>query len=268
MKYIPHILLIGVLTIILTSTLTSAVNTDITATKDTVNITVASQGLRVEENIGVTNSGTSNVTALRFWLQQNARDIQIQEKKSGKELAFTNVNEYVRECNLSSLNLTILASGSLEVVLVYYLPTTTNSFEKTFQYTTAQCTVTYNNRNLFQGEHLGSSDSNNAITVLLTQPTEAPLSTLSLIIIFGLVVILFAVLFLSLRSQRAKIKRGALVESEETLITKKALLLELLKELEKQSRAKSISDETYTKLKGEYKQQAVDTMKKLDDIKK
>jgi hypothetical protein len=42
----------------------------------------------------------------------------------------------------------------------------------------------------------------------------------------------------------------------------------LLKDLEKQYRAKSVSDETYTKIKDEYKQQAVDVMKKLDDLKK
>jgi hypothetical protein len=58
------------------------------------------------------------------------------------------------------------------------------------------------------------------------------------------------------------------VESEDTLTTKKTLLLSLLKDLEKQYRGKAISDETYNKIKDEYKQQAVDTMKKLDDLKK
>ena len=42
----------------------------------------------------------------------------------------------------------------------------------------------------------------------------------------------------------------------------------MLKELEKQHRAQTISDETYTKLKDEYKQQAVDVMKQLDDLQK
>jgi hypothetical protein len=42
----------------------------------------------------------------------------------------------------------------------------------------------------------------------------------------------------------------------------------LLKDLEKQYRAHSISDETYSKIKDEYKQHTVDAMKKLDDLKK
>jgi len=69
-----------------------------------------------------------------------------------------------------------------------------------------------------------------------------------------------------MRKQRTKAKKS-IVESEETLTTKKALLLSLLKDVEKKHRSKDISDETYNKLKEEYKQQAVAVMKKLEDIK-
>ena len=68
--------------------------------------------------------------------------------------------------------------------------------------------------------------------------------------------------------RRARETKKTVAESEETLATKKTLLLSLLKDLEKQYRAQSISDETYNKIKDEYKQQAVDAMKKLDDLKK
>ena len=44
--------------------------------------------------------------------------------------------------------------------------------------------------------------------------------------------------------------------------------MSLLKDLEKQYRAKEISDDTYHKIKEQYKQEAVETMKKLDDITK
>ena len=71
---------------------------------------------------------------------------------------------------------------------------------------------------------------------------------------------------LLLRKQRSKAKRS-IVESEETLTTKKTLLLSLLKDLEKQHRSKTVSDDTYNKLKEEYKQQAVDAMKKLENLK-
>jgi hypothetical protein len=55
-------------------------------------------------------------------------------------------------------------------------------------------------------------------------------------------------------------------ESEELLSTKKSLLMTILKDIEKQHRAKQISDDTYHKLKEQYKQEAVNAMKKLEDI--
>jgi uncharacterized metal-binding protein len=82
-----------------------------------------------------------------------------------------------------------------------------------------------------------------------------------------IVIIVLALLLLLFKKQRSKTKK-TIAESEETLTTKKTLLLSLLKDLEKQYRAQSISDETYNKIKDEYKQQAVDALKKLDDLKK
>jgi len=55
--------------------------------------------------------------------------------------------------------------------------------------------------------------------------------------------------------------------SEELLSTKKMLLMDLLKDIEKQHRAKKISDDTYHKLKDQYKQEAVETMQKLEKTK-
>ena len=43
--------------------------------------------------------------------------------------------------------------------------------------------------------------------------------------------------------------------------------MSILKDLEKQHRSKSVSDETYDKLKDEYKQQAVEVMKKIEELK-
>jgi len=43
--------------------------------------------------------------------------------------------------------------------------------------------------------------------------------------------------------------------------------MEILKDIEKQHRAKQISDDTYHKLKEQYKHEAVDAMKKLEDVK-
>jgi uncharacterized metal-binding protein len=106
-----------------------------------------------------------------------------------------------------------------------------------------------------------------AIQIRLYNPTEAPLNITILVIAFLVAIIVLALLLLFFKKQRSKTKK-TIAESEETLTTKKTLLLSLLKDLEKQYRAQSISDETYNKIKDEYKQQAVDAMKKLDDLKK
>lgn len=240
--------------------------------RETVMISLINKGLQVDETIDVTNTGSGNVTSLRFWIQQNTKEtLKIIELQSGKEL-IPLVTGNIRACNLSAENLSLPPNESLTIQLTYYLPTTEQNFIKTLLYDTTIFTVTYKEAdtqwNLFQGEHLlYGTEGNNAIQIRLYTPTEAPLNITMLVIVFLVVLIVLALLFLLLKRQRSKTKKSV-VESEETLTTKKSLLLSLLKDLEKQYRAQSISDETYTKIKDEYKQQAVDTMKKLDDLKK
>lgn len=266
MKRIGMIIVLGIVILSIFSSTGTATDTGLTTENQTVIITLVDKGLNVEETMRLVNGGSENVTSLQIWIQNDATTINIVAINSGKQITPQD-NGFIRECNLSEANLTILPGSSLDLRVTYILPSSTQSYEKTLLYNTDLFTVSYNGRDLFQGEHLlFALEATNALTIHLYQPTETLLSTASIIIIFILVVILFAILLLSLRKQRAKTK-SALVESEETLTTKKALLLELLKELEKQYRAKSISDETYTKLKEEYKQQAVVTMKKMDDLK-
>ena len=69
------------------------------------------------------------------------------------------------------------------------------------------------------------------------------------------------------KKQKSPKIREAAVASEELLTTKKALLMSLLKDIEKQHRSKEISDDTYHKLKERYKQEAVEAMKQLEDMK-
>ncbi len=88
--------------------------------------------------------------------------------------------------------------------------------------------------------------------------------TVLILLLLVLIVVLVAYAF---RKQKStKIKQTA-SETEELLSTKKTLLMSLLKDIEKQHRSKKISDDTYHKLKEQYKQEAVNTMKKLEDTK-
>ena len=248
----------------------SAQDSGVSVNQEAVTVSLANQGLQVKEEITVTNQGAENATMLRFWFQQDAQNIKIIAVQSGKELTPV-ITGYIRTCNLTQANLTIQPGAVLGIQITYPLPTAAQYFEISLLYETALLTVTYkegsSQQELFHGEQLLLADSQNTLRVLLHKPTEASLDITMMILVFFIVVIVLASLLLLLKKQRSKTKI-ALVDSEETLTTKKALLLSLLKDLEKQYRVKAISDETYTKVKDEYKAQAVSVMKQLDDLKK
>ena len=264
------VILIGLLLCTLLLPMAQAGDTGIVADQQLVTVTLTDKGLLVAEDIKVTDNAADNTTLLRFWFQQNAQDLTITAGSSNIDLVpFTLTSGNVKTCNLSAANLTIAPTQSLSVHITYGLPSSAQTFEHTLLYDTTLYTVTYNGQTLYQGEHLvARTDGTSTLQVRLFEPTEAPLSMTVIIILFVLVVAVIGLLLFILQRQRRRTQKTTLAESEETLTTKKTLLLSLLKDLEKQYRAKSISDETYTKLKDEYKQQAVDTMKRLDDMKK
>jgi hypothetical protein len=271
MKKTGVILLIGMLLLITLYPGVSADDSGVVIDQQQVTISLASKGLQVDEIIKVTNIQIDNATELRFWIQQDAQDTSIIELTSGTTLTPL-ISGNIRTCNLTAANLTIEKDKSLTIQLTYFLSSTNQYFVQNLLYDTAALTVVYKDGttelNLFQGEHLlTSTDVNNALQVRLYKPTEAPLNITILVVVFAVVLLIIASLLFLLKKQRTKTKK-AVVETEETLTTKKSLLLSLLKDLEKQYRAQTISNETYTKLKEEYKTQAVDTMKKLDDLKK
>ena len=235
----------------------------ITTEQQLITISISDKGLDVEENIEVTNAEYVNVTSIRFWIQQSASDIEILAVESGESLSST-ISDSIWTCNLSEYNLSLNPEDTLDIRLTYTLPTDTQHFLKTILYDTAYLSVTYEDDELYRGEH---KTELNSVRILLHRSTETPVNIVYIVIIFLLVVFLIASTLLLMRKQRTKAKKS-IVESEETLATKKALLLSLLKDIEKKHRAKDISDETYNKLKEEYKQQAVEAMKKLEDIEK
>ena len=228
--------------------------------EQTVNIVNTEEGLFVTEDFTLTNIGIENITELQLWIQQEGEDIEIIATEKNAQLTpIISGNLYT--CNLSAYNLSINPAVSMDFQVTYTL--TADRFEQTLIYDTTLLTVTLNQQELYRGQQLSDDES---IRVLLYKPTEAPLNTLYLVIVFVLVILLIALTLLSLRKQRTKVRKE-ITDSEELLSTKKAVLLSALKDIEKQYRAKSISDETYNKLKDEYKQQAVEVMKKLEDMK-
>jgi hypothetical protein len=268
MKKTIAIILLSILAITVLYPSVCAGDAGVRVDQERVTISPTNTGLSVEEIVEVTNGGTENVTSLRFWIQQDIQDaVKITELQSGRDLVPVIIGN-IRTCNLSAANLSMAPGSSLSLSVTYHLPSNAENYVQTLLYDTTFLSVTYETKDLFQGEHLlFGADTNNQIQIRLYKPTEAPLNITMIIIIFLAVLIVLAVLLLLLKKQRTKTKK-AVSESQETLATKKTLLLSLLKDLEKQYRAKSISDETYTKIKDEYKQDAVEVMKKLDDLKK
>jgi hypothetical protein len=227
-----------------------------------IEISISEKGLLVEENIMLNNTGIDNVTSIRLWLQQGIKDVTILAVETAEYLNPI-ITGNTREFNLTKNNLIIEPGRDFEILLSYTLPTNTENFEKIFFYEIQSLTVIFNDDNLYSGKNLQSASE---ISLRLYKPTEAPLSITYIVTIFILVVILITSVLLLLRKQRSKIKKSA-AESEEILKTKKTLLMSILKDLEKQHRSKSVSDETYNKLKDDYKQQAVEVMKKIEKLK-
>ena len=268
MRRTAIILLVTILSLSWMAHLTTALtDTGITTDHDNVAITVADNKLHVIETITATNNGAENVTLLQFWIQSDAnQDLTITATSTGTQLSYF-PNGNIRECNLTEKHIAIPPKSSLDITITYTLPSSATRFIKDFLYNTSYASVSYNTQPLFSGKNIIQATHPYEIMVQLYNPSEAPLGLTTLIIIFLVVVIIITLLLLLLRRQRRK-KRVGTVDTQETLATKKDLLLELLKELEKRYRSKTISDETYTKLKEEYKGQAVDSMRRLEDIKK
>jgi hypothetical protein len=261
MRKIGYLIFINILIMSITYPCISASDIGIDIEQQNVTINMTDNGFTVEENIKIKNSEVSNVTSIRFWIQQDVSDVEILAVDSGTVLSSIVIESNTWECNLNDLS--INPEESLDIRLTYTLLTDTEYFVKNILYPTTSLSIIYEENELYHGELISES---NSLRLLLHRPTETPINIIYIVIIFLLVVVVVAATLLLMRKQRTKAKKS-IVESEETLMTKKALLLSILKDIEKKHRTKDLSDESYNKLKEEYKQQAVEVMKKLDDIK-
>ncbi|RLF37071.1 MAG: hypothetical protein DRN08_00220 [Thermoplasmata archaeon] len=233
--------------------------------RHTVEINPYDNRIIVEESIKIKSQGqgNENYTSIRFWIQQDADDVKILAVGANKYLTPT-ISGNIYEINLTEINTTLSSGEVLDVTVSYNLPATNTNFEKKLFYDTVFFSVTFNNRELCRGEDLSS---NSYYKFTLYRPYEVPMEITYIIIIVLLIIILIVSTLYLLKKQRTRLRRTE-AESEELLTTKKTLLLSILKDIEKQHRSKKISDETYSKLREEYKQQAVDVIKKLEEKNK
>ena len=234
-----------------------AVSFEITLnTKDDGNI-------EVKEIILLQSNTNESINNLNFWIQNGADNVVI--LVNDREFTYE-ADEERYSVNISKI---ILDKGDqVTIEITYILDKNTQNFEKKlFQDTTHSIMVTYDGKLIY-------SSINNKIGSQFTIPIyktvetteESPFLYYSIIII--LLILIIIIFIYSFKIKKAPKSKEIISATEEVLTTKKSLLMSLLKDLEKQYRTKEISDDTYHKIKEQYKQEAVETMKKLDDITK
>lgn len=223
-------------------------------------INTGDNALTVTEAITINGKSNQTYDIIKFWVQSEAQNIVIFFKT--QKISSPPIGNNTYACDISSFN--IKMDSEIQVDISYTLGKDIKNFKKTIIRNTSTLTVEFDKNSIFSEDNLKAGTY---FSLQLYKPTETPISWYIIVSIILLVILLAVTTAYSFRKQRlSKIKEIA-GESEELLSTKKMLLMSILKDIEKQHRAKQISDDTYNKLKEQYKQQAVDTMKKLEEVK-
>jgi len=225
----------------------------------TIEISTEGDSLSVSESLTIKGSSGNTYETITFWIYSGAENINILINNNEPDEITPSDNEYI--CNISKL--VIPMNVTMEVAITYTLGKDVKEFTKTVIHTTNSLSVTFDGNTIYTAENLAEGSS---FTLELYKPTEVPLSWYIIIFIALLIILLVVTTLYAFKRQKSTTIKSITGKSEELLSTKKALLMSLLKDIEKQHRSKQISDDTYHKLKEEYKQQAVDAMKKLEDI--
>jgi len=233
---------------------------DISSSNTDITINTNDDFYTIEETITLEGPTDEFIELIEFWIQDGAQDVSISINTENLEY---DTSDNIYTCNLSSLE--IKENSQPTVKINYKLDLANDDFQKEIIRDTTQFKVTFDGTILYTSSNLISQTS---INVYLYEPTTTE-TDINLYLIIGIVillVILIIVIINTARKPKPTKAKKTVVESEELLATKKALLMSLLKDIEKKHRAKDISDNTYHKLKEHYKNEAVLTMKKLEDI--
>jgi hypothetical protein len=204
---------------------------------------------------------------LEFWIQDGATNISV--SIDGDAIDYESIGSNKYSSNVSLLYET--EEDSLDTIITYKLDKDATKFEKTILYNLSSLKITFDGTEIYSGTNLKSGSTINVALQKETEGQTIPVETIPswiYIVIIILIVLLIVLFVISTKKQKSTTKKEGIGGSEELLTTKKSLLMETLKEIEKKHRSKQISDDTYNKLKDEFKQDAVQAMKKLEDLKK
>lgn len=250
-----------IIILFLTQFLTCSNAQNVATANHEIVITTEEDYISAVENFLIIGDTDGLYETITVWVPTSATDVNVFINNDPPGEVSISGNEYTY--NVTELNLRI--NTSAQVILKYKLDKLTNEYTKQIIRVTTKITILFDENTIYNGYDIAPG---HYFTLSLDKPTETALNTFMIATIILLVIILIIVVIYFSRktkpSKRREIEAGG---SEEFLSTKKALLMELLKDIEKQHRAKEISDDTYHKLKDQYKQEAVITMKQLEDLK-
>ncbi len=258
----PKIIIPILMLLILFGSCFQSIGQDVVTEDHVINIESYDDHLKVEESITLIGSGSNNYSEMSFWMMDDSSDIEI--FVNNNKIDEPKVNKNIYTVNISNLNINM--NTSLSIVLTYNLETSVRDtgFEKTLVRDTNKITVKYDNTKLYSADDITEG---NKFTLKLVKYEEETLSVLSIVAVFLLILLLIVFTAYFFKKQRMNKEKQVSSNSEEYLTTKKSLLMQLLKDIEKRHRTKKISDDTYHKLKDHYKSEAVETMKKMEEIK-
>ena len=258
-KKITMIALVIILFLSQFLTWSNAQNVD-TANHEIV-ITTEDDYISVVENFLIIGDTNDRYETITVWVPTTAKDVRVFINDDPPGEVSIAGNEYTY--NVTELNLKV--NTSAQVILKYKLPKLTKEYTKQIIRVTTKISIVFDENTIYNGYDISPGYF---FTLALDKPTETNLNTYMITAILLLIIILIIVIvYFSRKPKLSKRREVEAAGSEELLATKKALLMELLKDIEKQHRAKDISDDTYHKLKDQYKQEAVITMKQLEELK-
>jgi len=255
------ILIVLILIFISFIPMVNAENSDLDSASYNIEINKLDKKITITENI-IINGETGYV--FDIWIQNDSKNYEID---SGDiELNNIGINNNIYTYKIITEN--VKKNDQLTLTINYELSKNKKVFQKKFLFNnTKEITMKYNGNTIYIGENI---DNNSFFKISLTDSEETEVADLDNYLI-GIVIILVIIIlvlgFLSLKKQQKTKKKDIQIGSEELLTTKKTLLMSVLKDIEKKHRSKKISDDTYNKLKDQYKQDTVEIMKKLDQLK-
>lgn len=226
----------------------------------TIQLTAGESLIYVNEKIDIEPQDMeSNITELFFWIPTDADDVQASVNNTIIPLTLS--DDTVYQANLSGIQQSSLISKSID--LTYTIPISLQQFSKTVLRNTSQLTISYD------GDEIGSATNlamDSSLSVSFPVESDAALFNVYTLTLTILLIILLLVSFVyGLRKKKNGKTRKRAFESQEMLSTEKTLLMDVLKNIEKLHRSEKLSDDTYHKLKGYYKQQTVEIMSQMED---